>query len=167
MLRWKNWPTAKLVATDANGPASSVEVSIESCSESDFDGVFPLLQQLWPATSLDSKSLRRLFCEALSSNSRVLLCARLNERAIGFGSMTLRTHLWYGGLVAWVDELVVDAGSRNSGIGRKLLDRLAALAREKGCRAMELDSSFHRNEAHAFYEKLGFEKRAFLFCRRL
>ena len=48
---------------------------------------------------------------------------------------------------------------------KRLLERLASLARERGCRAMELDSAFHRVEAHAFYEKLGFEKRAFLFAK--
>jgi glucosamine-phosphate N-acetyltransferase len=152
------------VETDAE-PVSGFEVSITNYTESDFEGVFPLLQQLWPATSLDPNLLRRLLGEAISSNSRVLLCARLNECVVGFGSMTLKTYLWYGGLVAWVDELVVEAECRNRGIGRKLLQRLGELAREKGCLAMELDSAFRRIEAHAFYERLGFEKRAFLFSK--
>ena len=163
--RWTNWPTAKPVKTAANESALGLEISISDCSKSDFEGIFPLLQQLWPAKSLDPETLRALFSGAIDSNSRVLLCARLDGRVVGFGSITLKTHLWHGGLIAWVDELVVDTECRKRGIGQRLLERLASLARERGCRAMELDSAFHRVEAHAFYEKLGFEKRAFLFAK--
>ena len=33
----------------------------------------------------------------------------------------------------------------------------------QGLKRVELDSGFPREKAHAFYEKLGFEKRAYLF----
>jgi glucosamine-phosphate N-acetyltransferase len=153
------------VQTDTDKPVSTLEVSITDCAASDFDAVFPLLQQLWPNKSLDRELLRSLFSEALRADVRVLLCARLDDRVVGFGSMTFKAHLWHGGLIGWVDELVVDAEYRGHEIGRKLLARLVTLAREKGCRAMELDSAFHRSDAHGFYEKLGFEKRAFLFSK--
>jgi hypothetical protein len=32
---------------------------------------------------------------------------------------------------------------------------------------LELDSAFHRTNAHAFYDKLGFEKRAYLFTKEI
>jgi GNAT superfamily N-acetyltransferase len=155
------------VNPDANAPTSTLEISIHDCAPSDFDGIFPLLQQLWPNKSLDRGVLRALFNEAIPAASRVLLCARRDGKVAGFGSMTLKAHLWHGGLIGWVDELVVDAECRGHGIGRMLLDRLLALARDKGCCAMELDSAFHRIEAHGFYEELGFEKRAFLFSRNI
>jgi GNAT superfamily N-acetyltransferase len=153
--------------TDATESVAGLEVSITDCAAPDFDGVFSLLQQLWPNKSLNRDTLNALFNEAIPADSRVLLCARLDGPVVGFGSMTLKTHLWHGGLIAWVDELVVDAEYRGHGIGKRLLDRLVTIAREKGCRAMELDSAFHRIEAHGFYEKLGFEKRAFLFSRNI
>jgi GNAT superfamily N-acetyltransferase len=155
------------VKTGAAEFVSKFEISFAHCSAEDFGEVFPLLQQLWPNKVLDRDGLGNLFREALPENSRVLLSARLNAKLVGFGSMTLKPHLWHGGLIAWVDELVVDADCRGRGIGKRLLDRMVTLAREKGCRAMELDSAFHRIEAHDFYEKLGFEKRAFLFAKSL
>jgi glucosamine-phosphate N-acetyltransferase len=155
------------VKTDTTVSVSNHDISIAQCAAADFDEVFSLLEQLWPNTSLDRDALRALFSDAIPAGSRVLLCARRDGKVVGFGSMTLKTHLWHGGLIAWVDELVVDLQCRGHGIGRRLLDRLVTRAREKGCRAMELDSAFHRIEAHAFYEKLGFEKRAFLFSKNI
>jgi GNAT superfamily N-acetyltransferase len=40
-------------------------------------------------------------------------------------------------------------------------------AKGKGLKRLELDSGFHREKAHEFYLKLGFEKRAFLFSHPL
>jgi GNAT superfamily N-acetyltransferase len=40
-------------------------------------------------------------------------------------------------------------------------------AKARGLKRVELDSSFQRERAHVFYEKLGFEKRAFLFSYTL
>lgn len=38
---------------------------------------------------------------------------------------------------------------------------------EMGCKKIELDSGFPRDKAHKFYEKIGFEKKAYLFSRDL
>ncbi len=153
--------------TGANEPIPGLEVSISDCTKSDFDAVFALLQQLWPGKSLDPDILRDLFNDAILSDSRVLLCARLDGTIVGFGSMSFKAHLWHGGLIGWIDELVVDRKARGKGVGRKLLERLIEMASENGCRAIELDSSFHRKEAHSFYEELGFQKRAYLFFKEL
>jgi GNAT superfamily N-acetyltransferase len=155
------------VQTDVNQPASRCGCQVTSCAASDFEGVFPLLQQLWPDRKLDRSKLEELFGEALEASSRVLLCAKAAQQVVGYGSLTLKTHLWHGGLIAWIDELVVDQTARGRGIGRLLLAHLTKVAAEKGCCAMELDSAFHRREAHDFYEKSGFAKRAFLFSKSI
>lgn len=41
------------------------------------------------------------------------------------------------------------------------------IAKSHGCKRLELDSAFHRVLAHEFYERLGFEKRAYLFSREI
>ena len=145
---------------------SDFDLRIETCAEDDFDGIFSLLQQLWPDKPLDRETLRALINGGLRDNSRVLLRAIAQEEVAGFGSMTIKPHLWHGGPIAWVDELIVDQKYRGRGIGGALLDRLTELARERGCLAMELDSAFHRTEAHSFYERLGFDRRAYLFIKR-
>ncbi len=150
-----------------NPPLQPSSVVIQRCGPADFEGIFGLLRQLWPAKELERETLRQIFAQAVVAKSRVLLHAQAGEEIVGFGSMTLKMHLWHAGLIAWVDELVIDEHHRGEGIGKLLLDHLLAAARERGCRAMELDSAFHRKGAHAFYDQMGFEKRAYLFSKRL
>jgi glucosamine-phosphate N-acetyltransferase len=140
---------------------------LRPCRRDDFDGVLALLRQLWPDKPLDPAALRAIFGQTLSSGNPVYLCAAENGTIVGFGSLTVRSSLWQEGNLGHVDELVVDAAHRGRGIGTQLLEGLVALAKAKGCRRIELDSAFHRDEAHRFYEKRGFENRACLFSKIL
>src|ERR1700674_845197 len=67
----------------------------------------------------------------------------------------------------YVDDLVTDEVSRSRGVGKALLDFLAGLARQRGCKAVTLDSGTQRERAHAFYFREGFSIRAFHFVKPL
>ena len=56
-----------------------------------------------------------------------------------------------------ISGLVVDERFRSQAVGRVLLDRAEAWAREKGFSATSLRSNVIRERAHAFYERLGYE----------
>jgi hypothetical protein len=55
-----------------------------------------------------------------------------------------------------IGGLVVDRHHRRLGIGRAPLDRAEVWARERGCSMVRLTSSTTRNQAHRFYENLGY-----------
>jgi GNAT superfamily N-acetyltransferase len=55
----------------------------------------------------------------------------------------------------YVEDLFVAESARGLGIGRMLMARLAAIARERGCSRMSL-AVLHWNPARAFYRRLGF-----------
>jgi GNAT superfamily N-acetyltransferase len=59
--------------------------------------------------------------------------------------------------------MVVDEKYRGQGFGTMLIKESIKDSKNKGLKRLELDSGFHREKAHEFYTKLGFEKRAFLF----
>ena len=142
-------------------------IQVRPCSAEDFDAVVSLLAQLWPNDIFQPASLRKVFDRVLTSERQFYLCAEDDGKVIGFGSLTLKNNLWPQGPVGNVDELVVDAGYRGRGVGKRLLDELTSLAQTKGCRRFELDSGHHRKEAHAFYARQGFENRACLFSKVL
>lgn len=142
-------------------------IQIRPCRVEDFEDVVRLLRQLWPDKPLDYASLQTVFGRALASESQVYLCATDGQHVVGFGSLTLKNNLWQEGYLAHIDELVVDSEYRGRGAGTLLLDQLIVVAREKGCRRVELDSAFHRKQAHQFYEQHDFQNRGFLFSREL
>jgi RimJ/RimL family protein N-acetyltransferase len=60
------------------------------------------------------------------------------------------------GSFARVVALAVDRARRRSGVGRQLLAAVEAWALSLGCRDIEITSSRTRDDAHAFYDSLGF-----------
>jgi len=56
-----------------------------------------------------------------------------------------------------VAALVVDEDCRGQGVGRALMARAEAWARERGCRFVNLRSKMSRAAAHTFYASLGYE----------
>lgn len=60
--------------------------------------------------------------------------------------------------MAEIGGLVVDEKSRCCGVGRLLMARAERWAADHGCAAVSLRTNVTRAGAHAFYEKLGFER---------
>ncbi len=151
----------------ANGAKRGLNVVIRPTKREDFDEIVPLLRQLWPTNPIDWKAAQEIFDRGLSSDKRAYLCACLGEKIIGFGTLMIRDCLWLQGDVGYICDLVVEHEHRGAGVGTAMVERAVEIARQRGCRRVELDSGFHRTEAHQFYEHRGFEKRAFLFSRIL
>jgi GNAT superfamily N-acetyltransferase len=139
--------------------------TIRDAREGDFDGILRLFGQLWPERTLVASKLRDVFRRGLASDRQAYLCATDGEAGpvVGFGSITVLNSFSQQGPIANIDELVVDEGWRGRGVGTELLERLIGRARQLGCGRIDLHSQFRRTEAHAFYERRGFERRAYFF----
>lgn len=72
-------------------------------------------------------------------------------------------NFWQEGYISYIYAMVTDEKYRGKGIGTKLIDEAINRSSTQGFKRIELDSGFPREKAHKFYEKLGFEKRAYLF----
>jgi GNAT superfamily N-acetyltransferase len=140
---------------------------IRSCRPDDFATALRLLGQLWPDKDLDTVALRQVFDHTLESASQIYLCAENSDGIIGFASLTIKNNLWRAANLGHIDELIVEQSWRNQGLGTQLLEQIIARARETNCTRVELDSAFHRTEAHRFCEQHGFENRAYLFSKTL
>jgi ribosomal protein S18 acetylase RimI-like enzyme len=76
---------------------------------------------------------------------------------------------WAGGRAApappeatlYVDALAIADGSRRRGMARRLLERAEAEARERGLRAISLDTALHNKPARALYLGAGYEEVAY------
>lgn len=86
----------------------------------------------------------------------VLLCG---EGPDGLALMRFRDGLWTAGLECYLAELYVVPALRGRGLGRALLERAIAHARERGADHMDLGTSEDDVAARALYERLGFTNR--------
>jgi N-acetylglutamate synthase-like GNAT family acetyltransferase len=60
--------------------------------------------------------------------------------------------------MAEICGLVVGAGHRGSGVGRRLVEAVENWARGRGFKEVSVRSNVARLESHPFYEKLGFDR---------
>lgn len=106
---------------------------------------------------------------ALSTRAEhAVFAAELGDRVEGFVHVE-RVHALTGAPHAEITALVVDAACRSRGLGRALLERAEAWAREQGLDRVALRSRSTRERAHAFYLRAGYaiEKRQLRFVRAL
>lgn len=144
-----------------------MDATIRETELSDFEKVIELLEQLWPDKELNRNALLKVFSICVRSPDNTYLCAEIDGKMIGFCSFVLRENLRVEGLVAYIDELIIDEYHRRMGFGAELLEAALAAAKKRGCKIVELNSAFYREEAHKFYSKQGFVKRAYLFSKEL
>jgi len=87
-----------------------------------------------------------------------LIVAELNGEVIGtLQLMFLPSISFQGGLRAQVESVRVDTKHRSKGIGSKLMKWTIERARGRSAHVVQLTTHRSREEAHRFYERLGFE----------
>lgn len=88
-----------------------------------------------------------------------LIVAELDGNVIGTLHLIFIPSISYqGGLRAQVESVRVDRKFQNQGIGSELMQWTIERARERGAHIMQLTTHKSREDAHRFYERLGFEK---------
>jgi ribosomal protein S18 acetylase RimI-like enzyme len=63
--------------------------------------------------------------------------------------------------------LCISPQNRREGIGAALIQKAENYYRANGVSDIRLHSGSHRDEAHAFYEKMGFDKSGYRFKKKL
>lgn len=112
-----------------------------------------LVPQLSSATPPGAAEVRDL----LDSRARLLI-ARAQDGQI-VGTLTLAFYRVPTGLKAWIEDVIVDAGARGSGLGERMTRRALEVAREHGAPHVDLTSRATREAANRLYQRIGFEPR--------
>ena len=149
------------IQTNANS------ILIRNSKPEDLDAVFSLLQQLWPNRQLNKELLGKAFLKSFEIEGHIIRLACSGTEVIGLCALSIRNNLYAQGLLANIDELVIDEKFRSKGIGKLMLDDVTLIASKNNCAFLELESAFHREDAHRFYEKEGFEKTGFYISKKL
>ncbi len=130
------------------------DATIRDVKPEDAARVAELLTQLgYPAATHDVAD--RLAYWVDDPLSRILV-AEHNKQVVGCLSLHAIPYLERTGRWARVESLVVDSAARRSGVARSLVQAAEETARQWGCLAVEITSARYRDDAHAFYEQLGY-----------
>lgn len=88
---------------------------------------------------------------------------KTNKKIIGF--VTIYIVRIPSGVIATVEDLLVDESYRRQGVGRLLMEYAISLAEKKSARHISLRTSPQRIAANKFYERMGFHLMATNFFR--
>jgi GNAT superfamily N-acetyltransferase len=108
------------------------------------------------------------FTAIAASPDNELYVAEADGRVVGTFQLTFIPNLTgRGALRVKVESVKVSALLRSRGIGARMMAFAEAAARSRGARMLELTSNRTRQDAHRFYERLGYERSHVGFKKKL
>jgi GNAT superfamily N-acetyltransferase len=138
---------------------------IRTATISDVAAMAALLSELGYFAPGDAVAVR---LHRLTSDPRALiLVAEKDGRVVGVATAHAISVIHDDPDVAWLTSLVVDGSAQGRGIGRQLVEAVEAWARARGCVRLSVTTNRDRNDAHAFYERVGFEWTSRRYSKRL
>ena len=108
----------------------------------------------WPSDNAFLASVERL----LEDRDTTFLLASPDEDSppMGVAQVRFRYGIWWAAEDCLLEDLFVREDARSQGVGRALVEGVLDLARERGCRRVELDVNEENAPALKVYESLGF-----------
>jgi GNAT superfamily N-acetyltransferase len=100
-----------------------------------------------------------------SEHSRVLVADHDGE-ILGFVAVHALPRFEHSDRIVRVMALVVDAGVRERGIGRLLMEAAERVGREVGAAFAEVTAGHHRPDARRLYEELGYDGTVAAYLRK-
>ena len=132
-------------------------------TESEIRACYPVMAELRPQYS-EGEYFEQVLRQQRDGYFLVALRDEGEVRAVA-GCRFLENLAW--GRFLYVDDLVTRAEGRSRGYGRRMVDWLIALARERGCAQFHLDSGVQRFGAHRFYLANRFDITSYHFAMKL
>lgn len=129
------------------------DLSVRSMTQADLPSIEPLLVQL--GYDIASDEVARRLAAVMEAPGHCLEVVERDGRIVGFIHFYARPAIEKPPEVI-VQALVVDAGLRGGGIGRHLMQRSEDWATANGYPSVALGTQTSRDDAHAFYQRLGY-----------
>lgn len=135
-------------------------MSVRLATPADIPALLDLLRQLFAIEDefgfdpvVQARGLAMLIGEP---DRAAVFCAGHAGRIAGMATAQLLVSTARGGPVATIEDVVVDAAARGTGLGRALLDAIEAWARAKGCLRLQLLADQNNAPALDFYAARSF-----------
>ncbi|MCG7933049.1 MAG: GNAT family N-acetyltransferase [Candidatus Thiodiazotropha taylori] len=142
--------------------SSNGSYTISSMQRSDIDKMVDLLRQLFSIEAdfnVDPDKQRRgleLLQESEAAEIFVVRSAR--QEVVAMATLQLVVSTAEGGLVAWMEDVVVDADHRGQGVGEFLLSHINRWVESRGIKRVQLVADRDNRSAIKFYKKQGWQE---------
>ncbi len=138
---------------------------VRAATARDAPEIARLLTVLGHPTAADAVSAR--WDEWAAAGNVALVVARDDGTLAGVATLHRMVVLHRPRPVGRITALVVDASERGRGVGRALVAAAEGALAGAGCGLLEITSNARRADAHAFYERLGYERTSVRFMKPL
>ncbi|MFI7614639.1 N-acetyltransferase [Nonomuraea terrae] len=139
------------------------DLLIRRADKSDADAVFGLARDFGVTFQPERDAFDAALPALLADDDALLLAAVVGGRVHGYLLGFVHLTLFANGPVAWVEEAMVQSGSRRQGMGRALLEEFERWARSRDARYVAMAT----RRAPEFYHALGYEASATFYRKVL
>ena len=123
----------------------------------------PLLHELgYPS---DERQVTERLTRVLADPAARVFVAEEGGTIMGFAAVSIVPLLQGDRPLCRLTAIAVAPGARGRGLGRSLVEKVEDHVRGLGCDRLEVTSAARREDAHAFYERLGFAERPHRFLK--
>lgn len=140
-------------------------VAIRDAIVEDTATIAPLLGELGYPSAPDG--VRQRLARLLPREDTRVFVAERNARVLGVLGLHRMPVLTSVNDIAMIIALVVTEEAQRTGVGRHLVERAEEEARLWQCGRIMVTSAERRTDAHAFYERLGYEYTGRRFAKRI
>jgi GNAT superfamily N-acetyltransferase len=144
----------------------NVSVFCREAFKEDIPGVLRLYAQpdLDNGIVLSLSEAEHLFKRITEYPDYKIYVAFLEKQLVGTFALLIMDNLAHmGAPSAIIEDVAVDPEWQGRGVGKQMMGYALQLCGEKGCYKAVLSTNLKREEAHAFYESLDFEKHGYSY----
>lgn len=140
-------------------------LTIRPAAVHDLEAVAALLTELGrPTLTAETRNgARAVYERHVGRTDTHSLVVDVNGEIVGFVSLEFRERLNWTTPQAWIPDLIVTEAAHGTGAGGALLRAAFAIARERGCHEVTLESGYARTVAHQVYERVGMKNLGYYF----
>lgn len=142
-----------------------MSISIRTVTPSDVVACAALLGELGYPAPVEALE-RRIAILIPRTDYRVFVAER-EGRLLGLGAVHVFPALHSDHALAFIAALVVGERERGAGVGAAIVREMESFAISHGCDRIIVTTANHRDGAHRFYERLGYEFTGRRYARQL
>ncbi|WP_078119222.1 GNAT family N-acetyltransferase [Thiosocius teredinicola] len=141
-----------------------IDISFRAATEADLPSILDLYSQpeLDDGKVLTLPAAQAVFNQINALPGYGLYVAVHEQQIVGTFALMIMPNLGHCGTPSGVlEDIVVTPEQQGLGIGTAMIEEAMRLCGAAGCYKMTLSSNLKRERAHAFYDKLGFDKHGY------